>query len=259
MKQLDSNRSNSATIPLKSLPAAIKRLLQSEAVRIMVLGTLPIATHANPTDGQVVAGSAEIAQQGARMDINQASQRAVINWQSFNIDKGEHVNFNQPTRDAATLNRVVGNDPSAILGRMTANGNVYLVNQNGIMVGKDAQIDVGSLTASTANISNDDFMAGRMNFNEAGNPDARIVNHGNISVQQGGLVALVAPGVENHGVISAKLGKIALASGDAFTLDLYGDQLINLTVSKEQLASIASAEGKSLSHYVNNDGEIIAD
>jgi len=243
---------------LKTLPAVIKRLLMAEAVGAIALGCAPMA-HANPTGGEVAAGAAEIVQQGARMDINQASQRAVINWQAFSIDNGEHVNFNQPGRDAATLNRVAGNDPSAILGRLTANGSVYLVNRNGIMVGKDAEIDVGSLTATTANISNKDFMEGRMNFAEPGNPDARIINHGNITVQQGGLVALVAPGVENHGTINARLGKIALAGGDAFTLDLYGDQLINLTVTKEQLAQISSADGKPLSHYVSNTGEIIAD
>ncbi|MEF3076730.1 filamentous hemagglutinin N-terminal domain-containing protein [Methylobacter sp. Wu1] len=243
---------------LKTLPAVIKRLLMAEAVGAIALSCAPMA-HANPTGGEVAAGAAEIVQQGARMDINQASQRAVINWQAFSIDNGEHVNFNQPGRDSATLNRVAGNDPSAILGRLTANGSVYLVNRNGIMVGQDAEIDVGSLTATTANISNKDFMEGRMNFAEPGNPDARIINHGSITVQQGGLVALVAPGVENHGTINARLGKIALAGGDAFTLDLYGDQLINLTVTKEQLAQISSAEGKPLSHYVSNTGEIIAD
>lgn len=247
-----------AETQLKDLPATIKGLSVAETLGILVLSSLPLA-HANPTGGQVAAGVASIVRQGARMDINQASQRAVLNWQSFSIDRGEHVNFNQPGRDASTLNRVLGNDPSALMGQMTANGNVYLVNQNGIMVGKDAQINVGSLTASTANISTQDFMAGRMNFDQPGNPDARIVNYGTITAQQGGLVALVAPGVENHGAINAKLGKIALASGDAFTLDLYGDQLINLTVTQEQLKQIPGADGKPLSHYVSNTGEIIAE
>lgn len=242
----------------KTLAATIRHLLAAQAVGAIMLGALQTA-QANPTGGQVMAGSAEIVQQGARMDINQASQRAVINWQSFSIDHGEHVNFNQPGRDAATLNRVIGNDPSAILGRLTANGNVYLVNQNGILVGKDAQINVGSLIATTANINTQDFMEGRMIFNEAGHADARIVNYGNITVQQGGLVALVAPGVENHGAIHAKLGKISLASGEAFTLDFYGDQLINLTVTPEQLAQIIGADGKPLSNSVSNTGEIIAD
>lgn len=242
----------------KTLAATIRHLLAAQAVGAIMLGSLQTA-QANPTGGQVMAGSAEIVQQGARMDINQASQRAVINWQSFSIDHGEHVNFNQPGRDAATLNRVIGNDPSAILGRLTANGNVYLVNQNGILVGKDAQINVGSLIATTANINTQDFMEGRMIFNEAGHADARIVNYGNITVQQGGLVALVAPGIENHGAIHAKLGKISLASGEAFTLDLYGDQLINLTVTPEQLTQIIGADGKPLSNSVSNTGEIIAD
>ncbi|QSA97991.1 filamentous hemagglutinin N-terminal domain-containing protein [Methylococcus sp. EFPC2] len=207
----------------------------------------------------MAAGSASISQSGNRMDVNQASERAVINWNSFNIQSHEHVNFNQPGRDSAVLNRITGNDPSAIAGKLTANGHVYLVNPNGILFDKTAQINVGGLIASTANISNANFMAGRLNFDQPGRPGALISNAGNISVQQGGLVALVAPGVENQGVIQARLGKVTLAAGDAFTLDLYGDRLINLTVSKEQLGQITDAQGKPLTHYVGNRGEIIAD
>ena len=136
---------------------------------------------ANPVGGQVVAGSATIAQTGLRMDINQSSNRAVINWNGFNIQQNEHVNFNQPGRDAAVLNRVIGNDPSAIYGKLTANGNVYLVNPNGIMFSSTAQINVGGLLASTANITNQNFMSRHMNFDQTGRPDAKITNAGTIS------------------------------------------------------------------------------
>ena len=232
--------------------------INAGAVLVAILSSLSIS-YANPTGGRVVAGAAGIHQRGLNLDVNQASQRAVINWQSFNIDRNEQVNFNQPNRQSSTLNRVIGDNPSALLGKMNANGNVYLVNQNGIMVGKDAQINVGSLVASTTNISNKNFMAEHMKFNQPGKPDAKIINQGNISAQQGGLVALVAPGVANQGVINARLGKISLASGDAFTLDFFGDNLVNFTVSKEQLQNIPDANGNPLSRYVNNSGEITAD
>ncbi|WP_411725471.1 filamentous hemagglutinin N-terminal domain-containing protein [Methyloglobulus sp.] len=214
---------------------------------------------ANPDGGHVVAGSAAISQTGHRMDINQTSDRAVISWNGFNIQHNEHVNFNQPGRDAAALNRVIGNDPSAIYGKLTANGNVYLVNPNGIMFSNTAQINVGGLVASTANITDKNFMSGHMHFDQPGRPDAKITNAGTISVQQGGLAALVAPGVTNQGTIQARLGKVTLAAGDTFTLDFYGDQLINLTISKAQLSEITDVNGKPLAHSVDNKGEIIAD
>ncbi len=214
---------------------------------------------ANPNGGRVVSGSAGITNIGNRMDINQTSDHAVINWRGFNIQQNEHVNFNQPGRDSAVLNRVTGNDPSSIYGKLTANGNVYLVNPNGIMFSKTAQINVGGLVASTANITNQNFMSGHMRFNQPGRADAKITNAGAISVQQGGLVALVAPGVTNQGTIQARLGKVSLAAGDAYTLDFYGDQLINLTVNKKQLSQISDIHGKPLAHYVSNSGGIIAD
>ncbi len=257
-------KANLATLNILSLhrntlATAIKNIKMAANISLLSLGAMNSA-QANPTGGAVAAGNATIASHGATLDINQSSQRAIINWQSFSVGQGEKVNFNQPNSSSATLNRVVGNDPSTILGQINANGNVTLVNQNGIMISKTAEVNVGSLVATTANITNNDFMAAKMNFTEFGaNPQARVINNGQITVQQGGLVALMAPGVENNGVINAHLGKVVLASGDGFTLDLYGDQLINLTVNPQQLSQFTDASGQPLSHYVSNTGEIIAD
>jgi filamentous hemagglutinin family protein len=205
-------------------------------------------------------GQAQIAEpSNGQMHITQGTDRAIINWRSFGIGTGESVRFMQPSTSSATLNRVVGNDPSTILGTLSANGHVYLVNQNGVFIGRDAQIDVAGLVLSTANIGNANFMAGRLNFDQPGKPGASIVNEGRITAAQGGLVAMVAPGVENRGVISARLGQVMLAGAKTFSLDLYGDGLVNIAIKPADLADIADAGGTPLAHYVNNSGEIIAE
>ena len=171
---------------------------------------------AAPEAGSVAAGSATIVRSTPqRTDIVQQSHRAVIDWRSFSVNANEHVNFRQPSAHSSTLNRVTGGI-SQIHGRVSANGQLFLVNPHGIVFGKDAKIDVAGLVASTANIANADFMAGNYRFSDALDRSARIVNRGEINVAEGGFAALVAPGVENSGVIRARLGRIALASGNAF-------------------------------------------
>ena len=214
---------------------------------------------ANPQGGVVQAGSATIASSGSRLDVIQSSQRAVIDWRSFSIGAGGHVNFQQPSAAGATLNRVTGSEMSAILGRLSANGTVFIVNPNGILIGPGAKIDVGGLVAATANISNENFMAGRYKFDEVVNRDAVIINRGEITARAGGLVALVAPGVENSGVIRAELGRVALASGNRFTLDLFGDKLVTFAVDDKVAARLTDVDGRPLKAYVNQTGTIVAD
>lgn len=211
--------------------------LKPLAASLLALG-FSSAVLAAPQDGIVRAGSASISQSGNLTQIQQNSDRAVIDWRSFGVGALESVAFNQPSRQSAILNRVTGNQVSAILGKITANGQVALINPNGIVFGPGSQINVGGLIASTANISNKNFMEGRLVFDQPGKPGASILNQGSISAADGGLVALVAPSVRNDGIIQARLGKIALGAGDTFTLDLYGDQLISLALSPEQAAQI---------------------
>ena len=214
---------------------------------------------ANPQGGVVQAGSATITSNGSRLDIIQSSPRAVINWRSFSIGTGAQVNFQQPSAAGATLNRVTGPEMSSILGSLTANGTVFIVNPNGILIGPGAKVDVGGLVAATANISNENFMAGRYKFDEVLNRDAVIINRGEITARAGGLVALVAPGVENSGVIRAELGRVVLASGNRFTLDLFGDKLITFAVDDKVAARLTDIEGRPLKAYVNQTGTIVAD
>src|ERR1043165_3030687 len=195
------------------------------AASLVVVGQCSPAW-ANPQGGTVRAGSATVTSSGGRTEINQSSDRVIIDWQGFSIGANEITRFNQPSSGAAALNRVTGGDPSQILGQLQANGKILLINPNGILFGAGSKIDVAGLVATTANIANDDFMAKRLSFAQPGNGNAAVVNRGTITVKEGGLVALVAPGVANEGVINARLGKVALVSAQGVTVYFHGDRLI---------------------------------
>jgi filamentous hemagglutinin family protein len=187
-----------------------------------------------PTGGNVVAGQASINQAGAAMTINQASSQAILNWQSFSIGSGASVNFVQPGASAVALNRVLGSDPSAIYGSLTANGQVFLVNPNGVLFGPGARVDVGGLVASTLNIRDADFLARNYRFSRDG-AVGTVVNAGDL---KGQYVALLAPEVRNEGVIVASMGTVALAAGDAVTLGISGQRLVDVQVDKASVNTL---------------------
>jgi filamentous hemagglutinin family protein len=216
---------------------------------------------AGPNGASVVGGAATVQGQGtSNVTINQTSQSAIINWNTFNIGAGETTRINMPSASSVELDRVTGGlGPSQILGSLYSNGRVFLVNPDGILFGAGSRINVGGLLATTNDISNADFMAGRYRFTIPGYPAASIVNQGSITAQSGGFAALVAPGVRNTGTITANLGTVALASGNAFTLDFYGDNLIKLGLN-DSIASqvIDVSTGKPLSSLVSNAGTLKA-
>ncbi|MBT8578641.1 filamentous hemagglutinin N-terminal domain-containing protein [Polynucleobacter paneuropaeus] len=197
-----------------------------------------IAVNALPTGGKVVAGAATISSTStatsATMNINQTSQRAVINWQTFNVGKNATVNFNQPNSSAVTLNRVVSATPSMIQGAINANGQVILVNPNGVTFGKGAEVNAAGVVASTLNISNQDFMNGKNIY--SGNGEGKIVNKGTITATDpNGYIALLAPEIRNQGYLIARMGPsstVALASGEKISLDFRGTQLIGVSIDK---------------------------
>src|SRR5712671_2337979 len=226
---------------------------------LSALGGAPAA--GGPLGGTVVGGSATIQGQGGpAVIVNQSSNRAIINWNTFNIGVNESVRFNQPSASSVALNRVVGGlGPSEIMGSLTANGRVFLINRDGILFGPGSVVNTAGFLATTHDIKNSDFMAGRYNFNIAGRPDASIVNQGRITATSGGFAALVAPGVRNSGTITATLGTVALVSGNGFTLDLYGDKLITLAVNDQIAANVIDvATGRPLKSLVTNEGKIRA-
>ena len=213
----------------------------------MLVGAAGVSSaYANPTDGLVSSGSAAISSVGSTLTVNQSTDKAVIDWRGFDIGAGETTRFVQPSAASITLNRVTSNAASTINGNLSANGNLILINQNGVVFGSGARVDVNGLVATTANISNDKFMnsSGRLQFDQAGkNPNAVIRNDGTITAAEAGLVGLVAPNVVNTGVITAKLGHVALAAGDTATLDLYGDGLLEIAASDKLTRTVVENSG----------------
>ncbi len=211
---------------------------------------------ANPLDGVVAAGSATITTTNpTTVHIAQHSDRAVIDWRGFDIAPSETTEFVQPTANSIALNRVNSTSASQINGRLTANGNVVIVNQNGVVFGAGAQVDANSLVVSTADTDNSTFMAGgKLQLNKASsNPDAAIINKGQLTAKEAGLVGLVAPDVENQGIITARLGRAQLASGDTATVDLYGDGLLEVAVSDNVTKQLVKNTGT-----IAADGGVVA-
>jgi filamentous hemagglutinin family protein len=205
------------------------------------------APTALPTGGQTVAGQVEIATVGSRMDVTQSSNSAIVNWDSFNIGSQAQVNFVQPSASAVILNRVLGGSGSMILGQMTANGNVFLVDPAGVIFAPGARVDVGGLVASSLGISDGNFLAAKYQFEGVGAGGA-VENHGSINVANGGFVALIAPQVANKGTISAANGSIGMAAGETVNLDFDHDGLLSFQVN------LAAAAAR-----VDNSGLILAD
>ena len=222
----------------------LKRLRGGLGTAVLLGILIPQLAVANPLGPQVISGQASFATQGKTLAVTN-SDRAIINWRDFSIAGGEITRFIQPTATSAVLNRVIGNNPSAIYGALQSNGRVYLVNQNGIFIGPSASIDVKSLVASTLNITDNDFKAGRINFN--GGPLAgRIENQGAIRTPAGGSIYLIAPDVTNSGVLHAPNGDILLAAGQQVSL---------VESTTPEIAVVVSAPGNE----VLNLGRIIAE
>jgi filamentous hemagglutinin family protein len=197
----------------------------------------PVATQL-PTGGQLVAGQATIAPRvNNTLTVNQSSNRAAIDWQTFNVGSAARVNFIQPSSSAAILNRVLDPNPSQIFGRITANGQVFLTNSSGIYFSPTANVNVGALTATTHSISNDDFMAGRLNFTRNG-ATGSVINEGSLTADLNGYIALLAPEVRNTGVIVAQMGTVALAAGEAVELQFDNNRLTNIRVEPATIAAL---------------------
>lgn len=188
----------------------------------------------------------------------QHSDRAIIQGANVDVLQGESWRIQQPGSSSALLVRVNGGQPTQILGTLDANGQVMLVNGAGVFFGQGSQVNVAGLIASTADISNENFNANRLVFDRPGRADASIVNKGRITAKDGGLVALMAPGVQNDGVVAARGGNVALVGGEAFTVDFYGDGLYSFNVTKAATTRAKDQNGKALDASVANNGTLSA-
>lgn len=224
-----------------------------KTLALLVMSALSLgasSVDAMPEGGVVRSGSGSVTQNGKEMTIRQDSGRLAMDWTGFSVGKDETVRFQQPGKDALALNRVTGNQQSVIDGSLLSNGHVLLVNPNGVVIGKNASIDVGGLVASTAQVK-DNFMKEFGNstgaFSLGGLSDGKIINEGTIKAE-GGLVALHAAKVENSGTISNTGGSAVLAAADTLTLTPDADGKLNFTV-----------DGKAAEASALNKGAITAD
>jgi filamentous hemagglutinin family protein len=203
------------------------------SVLLLLLIFLSTHVYAEPIGGEVVGGSGLISYQGNSTNINQASQRMAIDWQSFNVQSNESVNFIQPNANAVSLNRILDQNPSQIFGSINANGQVMLVNPNGIVFSPTSSVNVGGLVASGLDITPQSFMNGDMVFKTLEGTDGVVINRGLLNAATGGSISLLGKSVENEGLISAKLGRVNMASGSAAVATFDDKGLIGIEVTKE--------------------------
>src|SRR5471032_202069 len=184
---------------------------------------------AAPVNPSVVAGQASFNLQGKTYSITN-TPNTIINWQSFSVAADEITRFIQQSADSKVLNRITGQSPTQILGSLQSNGKVFLINPNGVLFGAGSRVDVNGLVASSLAISNADFLAGKNNF--SGDAAAgKVSNAGTITTPAGGQIFLVAPAVENSGVISAPNGDVVLAAGHSVQLFYSKDPNVQVVVS----------------------------
>jgi filamentous hemagglutinin family protein len=237
-----------------------------------ILFTLACLSHAVdvyslPKNPKVISGSSEFREIDSNVMEIRASDQAIVNYSKFDIGKNEKVKFIQKSSSSCVLNRVSGNDPSQILGSLESNGKVFLVNPNGIYFGSNSTVNVGSLIASTLDISDTDFLQENYQFN-LGSKNSVICNEGDLLSPDGSIV-LMAPQIQNVGTISARAGTVALLSGECVTLDFTGDGLVSFSVEGalkealiEHLGEIKASTvalkmpvaKKAISEIVNLDG-----
>ena len=215
---------------------------------------------ANPTGGTVVSGQATIIAQSSQSTlVQQNSQKAIITWQSLNLAGNQSLTFVQPNAQAIALNRVLSNSSSVINGTLSANGQVWIINPNGVVFGSGASVNVAGLLATTSDIANQDFLSGTYNFSQASlNPLASVINQGNITALSGGSVILAGNQVANQGVIQAQLGTVVLAGAKTYAVDFYGDKLLSFAIDGGVDQLPKDANGNPVGWVVSNSGTIAA-
>ena len=228
------------------------------AFLVYLIGGLPILAYALPQGGTIASGTGSIDTSGSSLTVTQTTNKIIINWESFSIGNNESVIFVQPESSASALNNILGSSRTVVEGNLTANGQIVLSNPNGIFISPEANVNVASLIASTLKISEQDFLDGLYKFSQdPSKPLASILNEGKIRASD--FAALIAPSVENKGVVIANLGTVGLVSGEAATIDFVGDNLIKFTVNEAVEGQVLDKDGNLISDRISNSGSIQAD
>jgi filamentous hemagglutinin family protein len=237
---------------LTTLPALVIRY-----ILLFMFAFYASTPFANPVINNMTDGTT-LQADGNKLTVNQATPQAILNWHSFDIDTHQTTHFQQPQGGIA-LNRITSDQASKIHGTLSATGQLILVNSAGFHFGPNATVNVGGIIASTANISDKNFMARNYRFDQASTHNGAIINEGKINVADHGFAALLAQGVINNGRIQANLGHVVLASGSTFTVQLANNHLFHFSVDSETAHPGVDSNGKALKHGVKNTGHLIAD
>lgn len=201
---------------------------------------VPSAQAADAAQATVAAGAGSVSTVGSTTTIHQTSARLALDWTSLSTRPNESLVFKQPNAQAVALNRITGSSPSEFLGSLSANGQVFVLNPNGVLFGNGAQVNVGGLVASTLSLGNADFMAGKYVFGASASMGggASVINRGTLRAADGGYVALLAPQVRNEGVVTAQLGTALLAAGNKVTLNLDNGSLLGYSIDQGALQAL---------------------
>ena len=281
----DSNKINEKGFSVKSKTLLLSTtafmagamLMPSSAMAVDDFAEMAVDDFADWDALNIVEGAADVLDTGlGETTINQSSIRAIGEADELHVGTSGHIIINQAAADALLVVRDIGldSDPTQILGRITSNGDLIIIDPNGVFFGKDSEIDVTGITTTTGELLNADIMDGNdsFTFNNVG-AGGSIIIEGKITVNDAGLAAFVSPFITNHGVINAKLGNVVMAAGETVTLDLYGDGLLELAVDGELADALiennnqinaeggyvqvsASAAKGTVDNVVNNKGLI---
>ncbi|WP_238282593.1 two-partner secretion domain-containing protein, partial [Methylobacterium goesingense] len=218
----------------------VRPLLQLLLTGTALTGSFAAGAGELPTGASTVHGGVSISTPSAnQMTIQQTTSSAIVNWQGFSIGQGARVDISQPSASSAILNRVTGSAPSTIAGQLNANGQIYLVNPNGVAITRTGTVQAGAFVASTLDTTDGDFKAGKRLFRGTGQ-SGTVSNQGSITVQRGGYVALLGGRVENAGLISVPMGKVGLGAGEQATLDFSGDGFLQVAIPSRKDGSDAA-------------------
>ncbi|MGM8227528.1 filamentous hemagglutinin N-terminal domain-containing protein [Cellvibrio sp. ARAG 10.3] len=239
-----------------SCPANLLRSRKSLYLAIAAASQLIASAQviAGPEGGKIVGGRGAINQSGLNTRIEQHTDRMAVDWQSFNVGVNERVEFHQPGVSSIALNRILSHSGSEIHGQIESNGQIILVNPNGVFFGENSRINVGGMIASGLQINPDDFMNGEFTLSAVDGTEGKVINAGIINAATGGSVTLAGQQVNNEGLISAKLGSVNLAAGKEAVVTFEPDGLVGVKISKAILQDELGIDAA-----VVNSGEINAE
>ncbi|ENL0803441.1 filamentous hemagglutinin N-terminal domain-containing protein, partial [Salmonella enterica] len=233
----------SALSPFRKLLGTLTPLALLTGLIISLFPGMALANPDLPTGGQIVGGQGSISTSGNQMTIHQQTQNMVTSWHSFDVGQNNTVQFVQPDSSSVALNRVTGASGSQIMGTLKANGQVFILNPNGVLFGKDARVNVAGLVASTKNINTADFMKGQYTLSGNGSPGAQVVNQGSLTTSKGGYIVLAGERVSNSGIVTTPGGKTVLAAGKTVTLQLDNGGLTSVSVNGSVVNALVENRG----------------